>query len=103
MDSFNNALNLNTLGTAIASTAVVAASTTLAGGQYGVWAVTTPMYISTLTPLSTSVTSSMLTTTTGYPIPLGGAAGAIVINVPNNGQIYAISSATGSLVYAKVG
>ena len=96
MANFANAIKLTGLGTPIAMfSSVTNCSTTLNAGIYAVWATGQNGYIS-FTPASTAFTVS-----TGYPVL--AAQPPIMLNVPQNGQIGAISTSSGAIVYQQVG
>lgn len=84
-------------GTAFATSSVVNASSQLKAGKYKVWAPTLTAYMA-LQIENVSV-SSLLTVAVGYPVL--GAAAPITLDVPNNGQICAVSSAAATLVFQK--
>ncbi len=96
MSDFSNGLNLNNLGATIAMSTTVNASPLLSPGQYAVWALTQPAYITTA-----NVASSLFTATTGYPV-INGLAPTLV-NVGPNQQIGAISTSSGTVAYQLVG
>lgn len=95
MANFNGGLNLTGTGTSVAMSTLANCSVPLTGGQYAVWALTQPAYI------SLAVGSSLFTAGTGYPVING--TGPILVNVPNNGQIGCISTSSGVMVYEQVG
>lgn len=92
------ALNIaGNLGTAIAVTGTLNQSAPLPAGVYALWAITETISIGVGAPVSTG-----LTTTTGLPVYTSAVAPTYV-NVPQNYQIGAIGSSSGTLVYQKVG
>jgi len=95
MANFQNSLNLTGTGTSIQMSTAINCSMPLNPGQYAVWALTQPAYV------SLAVTSSLFTATTGYPIINGQSP--VILNVPQNGQIGCISSSSGTFVYEQVG
>ena len=99
MGQFSQSINLIGTGTAIAMSTAINCSAPLSAGQYAVWATGQTGYV------SLAVSSSLFTAATGYPVPAAATAAMppVVLNVPYNGQIGAISTSSGTVVYQQVG
>ncbi len=94
MANFQSGINLTGTGTSIQMSTAINCSVPLNPGQYAVWALTQPGYI------SLAVTSSLFTAATGYPVINGQSP--VLLNVPQNGQIGCISSSSGIMTYQQV-
>ncbi len=96
MSDFYKGLNLNNLGATMQMSTAQTASNLLAAGQYAVWALTQPAYITV-----SGVGSSLFTAQTGYPV-INGLAPTMV-NIGVNNQIGAISTSSGIVAFQLVG
>lgn len=98
MANLNTAINIaGNLSASITSSALNCTAP-LDGGVYAVWAQTVPVYIAVTAPAIAP--STTLTAATGYPIINGTVP--VMLNVPPQGQIGAISTAAALLSYQKV-